>query len=215
MDWTVMIEAAGDLAAEQIDPERVDALIDVLADYHAAATAAPRRYGAQFDLDAPTAEKATEAALSTFRAAAHKAELPNWPIIRVEVMTVDEQETALAEPTFPDVLGVTEAAQMLGVSRQRLDQLTSHRDFPAPMVRLAAGPVWLRSSIEGFERRWDRRPGRPPKAAPAAAAKQLALAAKQAAKSTQAAKRAAKAARTTTGRAAAAARGRQARTKAK
>lgn len=171
MDWTVSIEVAGDLAAEQVDLERVDAL----ADYHAVTTAARRRYGAQFDVHAPTAERATEAALSTFCAAAHKVGLPGWPVVHVELMMVDDQQAALEEPAFPDVLGVTEAAQMLGVSRQRLAQLEGRRDFPEPMVRLAAGPGVAASSIEGFERRWDRRPGRPTKAmSPAAARKAVA-----------------------------------------
>jgi len=165
MDWTITIEAGGDLAAEQIDLDCVDALADALADRHAAATTARRRYGAQFDVDAPTAEKATEVALATFCMAVEKAKLPDWPIIHVELMTVEDQQAALAEPTFPDILGVTEAAQLLGVSRQRLAQLASRDDFPEPMVRLAAGPVWLRSSIEWFERRWLRKPGRPAKPA--------------------------------------------------
>jgi hypothetical protein len=165
MDWTVNIEAGGDLAAEQVDLDLLDVLAEMLADHHAAATAGPRRYGAQFDVEAPTAEKASEVALSAFCEAAEKARLPDWPIRHIELMRVEDQQAALSEPTFPDVVGVTEAAHLLGVSRQRLDQLTSRDDFPAPMVRLAAGPVWLRSSIKGFERRWDRRPGRPAKAA--------------------------------------------------
>lgn len=163
MDWTVKIEAAGDLAAEQVDLDRIDALRAALVDHSAAASTANRRYGIQLDIDATTAERAAEAALKAFRLAAERSGLPVWPVVRVDVMTVEDQEAALGEPTFPDLVGVTEAARLLRVSRQRLDQLRGSSDFPKPIVRLAAGPVWLRSSIEGFDRRWDRRPGRPAK----------------------------------------------------
>jgi hypothetical protein len=33
------------------------------------------------------------------------------------------------------------------------------------MVQLAAGPVWLTSSIQAFAQSWSRQPGRPPKTA--------------------------------------------------
>ncbi len=79
----------------------------------------------------------------------------------MEVTTIAQQDAELATSGFPDVVGVSEAAALLGVSRQRLDQLTARDDFPEPMVRLAAGPIWLRWSIEAFLRRWPRKPGRP------------------------------------------------------
>ena len=164
MDWTVTIEAAGDLAAEQVDLDCIDALRVALASLNAAASTSNRRFGVQLDIDAPTAEGAAEAAVTAFRLAAAQSGLPEWPVVRVGVMTVEDQETALGEPSFPDILGVTEAARLLRVSRQRVDQLRAeHPDFPKPIVRLASGPIWLRSSIEGFDRRWHRRPGRPPR----------------------------------------------------
>lgn len=36
---------------------------------------------------------------------------------------------------------------MLGVSRQRVQQLTSKPDFPQPVAELKAGKVWLRSAV--------------------------------------------------------------------
>jgi hypothetical protein len=167
MDWTVKIEAAGDHAAERVDLDRIDALRAALVDHNAAASSANRRYGIQLDIDATTAERAAKAAIKAFRVAAERSGLPDWPVVRVDVMTVEDQEAALATPTFPDLVGVTEAARLLRVSRQRLDQLRAGSDFPEPIVRLAAGPVWLRSSIEGFDRHWNRRPGRPKKVAAA------------------------------------------------
>ncbi len=81
-------------------------------------------------------------------------------------MTVAEQEAELGAPSFPSLVGVSEAARMLGVSKQRLAQLAARPDFPEPMVDLASGPVWLTSGIRGFERRWPRKPGRPAKREP-------------------------------------------------
>jgi hypothetical protein len=48
--------------------------------------------------------------------------------------------------------GVSEIAALLGVSRQRANQLTKREDFPRPLDRLAAGPVWKYSDIK----RWAR-----------------------------------------------------------
>jgi len=62
------------------------------------------------------------------------------------------------------LVGVTEIAKMLGVTRQRADQLTrAYADFPEPEVELAAGRVWKRTAVERWMRTHPvRRPGRPP-----------------------------------------------------
>lgn len=44
-------------------------------------------------------------------------------------------------------VGSAEIAAMFGVSRQRVYQLTSRPDFPAPMVRLKAGAVWVTADV--------------------------------------------------------------------
>jgi DNA-binding CsgD family transcriptional regulator/predicted DNA-binding transcriptional regulator AlpA len=47
------------------------------------------------------------------------------------------------------LVGVAEIAKMLGVSRQRVDQLiASYPDFPKPEAELSAGRIWSRSAIE-------------------------------------------------------------------
>jgi predicted DNA-binding transcriptional regulator AlpA len=64
------------------------------------------------------------------------------------------------------LVGVSEIAQMLNVSRQRADQLTrEYEDFPAPEVALASGRVWSRREVERWiSRHPERRSGRPPAA---------------------------------------------------
>ena len=46
-----------------------------------------------------------------------------------------------------DWVGSAEIAAMFGVSRQRVFQLTSRKDFPAPIVRLKAGAVWRTADV--------------------------------------------------------------------
>jgi FtsZ-interacting cell division protein YlmF len=57
-----------------------------------------------------------------------------------------------------DLVGVAEAAQMLGVSRQRVHELARvHVEFPEPLAELSAGRIWQRSDIE----QWMASRGRP------------------------------------------------------
>jgi len=47
-------------------------------------------------------------------------------------------------------LRVVEIAEMLGVSKQRADQLRREPDFPAPVDRWARGDLWAAADV----RRW-------------------------------------------------------------
>lgn len=86
------------------------------------------------------------------------------PLSPVGIETVDEEtyEAAAFAPTVPEIVSAVEAADILGVSRQRVHQL--HREnprFPAPLYELRTGPLWTRQAIEWFASVWERRPGRP------------------------------------------------------
>jgi len=49
----------------------------------------------------------------------------------------------------PELVGVAEIAQMVGVSRQRINELVrSDPDFPVPLAELAAGRIWARDDLE-------------------------------------------------------------------
>lgn len=55
------------------------------------------------------------------------------------------------------LVGVAEIAEMLDITRQRVDAIVrTHDDFPQPQAELKAGRVWLRSEVEA----WARRTGR-------------------------------------------------------
>ncbi len=52
---------------------------------------------------------------------------------------------------------MAEIAQLLGVSKARVDQLArQHPGFPRPIAELSAGRIWRREDVE----RWARAAGR-------------------------------------------------------
>ncbi len=82
-------------------------------------------------------------------------------IIAVNAMTLDEQERRAEEPTMPTLVGASEVAEILHVSRQRVHQLREHDGFPEPLVEVAMGPLWDERAVDKFDREWARKPGRP------------------------------------------------------
>lgn len=63
------------------------------------------------------------------------------------------------------MVGVSEIAELLGVTSQRAGQITrDHADFPAPIATLAAGRVWELEAVKAWIARHPDRPsGRPKK----------------------------------------------------
>ena len=61
------------------------------------------------------------------------------------------------------LVGISEIAQMLGVSRQRAVQLVmTYPDFPPPTATLAAGRIWERTAVQAWITKHPaRRAGRP------------------------------------------------------
>jgi prophage regulatory protein len=57
-----------------------------------------------------------------------------------------------------DLMSTVEIAQLLNITRQRVDKLSRGERFPAPVAELAIGRVWLRSAIV----EWARDSGRLP-----------------------------------------------------
>ncbi len=58
--------------------------------------------------------------------------------------------------------GTAEIAVMLGVSRQRVQQLARSSDFPEPYDVLAGGRVWLWADVEAWARAHGRLVGERP-----------------------------------------------------
>ncbi|MFN2504268.1 MAG: hypothetical protein ABR540_08565 [Acidimicrobiales bacterium] len=78
----------------------------------------------------------------------------------VEALSPEELRRQNAAPSLPELVGVGEVAEMLGVTRQRASGLARSSTFPPPLADLKAGPVWARASVERFVEQWHRTPGR-------------------------------------------------------
>jgi hypothetical protein len=62
-----------------------------------------------------------------------------------------------------DLVGYTEIGEILGVSRQRAQELAStHANFPRPVAKLAAGTFYSRAGVLAFKAQWPRRRTRRP-----------------------------------------------------
>ena len=166
--WTIHIEAAGDQHAG-LDDDCIAAFGHNLEDRGGSisATTDGRRYGATFSIDDPhhdlDAAAAIERGCEIFEKAAYLSGLAGRPIVRAEALTYAEHDADLARPLIPELVGIAEIADILGVNRQRASALQTRHDFPAPVAHLKMGPVWTRTSLANFADTWERKPGRPRK----------------------------------------------------
>ena len=69
-------------------------------------------------------------------------------------------EAALVVQETPELVGVSEAAAILGWDRRRVATYVDRGAFPAPLAALASGRVWRRDDVEAFARDRARRKGR-------------------------------------------------------
>ena len=112
----------------------VDAVTNAMAvPYSAIITVGAGDVGVQAWVQASDWQAAVEDVARTLRAAA-------GDVVEARVLPWAEFEAELERPTLPDLVSGPEAAEILGVSRQRVHQLAhQHPDFPAPAYRLRAG----------------------------------------------------------------------------
>jgi hypothetical protein len=62
--------------------------------------------------------------------------------------------SAIVVEERPQLVGVTEAAAILGWDRRRVITYVDRGKFPEPVARLASGRVWRRSDVEGYAAGW-------------------------------------------------------------
>jgi len=55
-----------------------------------------------------------------------------------------------------ELVGLKEAAQILGWDPRRVATYRSRGSFPEPVAELAAGPLWTRQQIEEYKKQYDR-----------------------------------------------------------
>jgi predicted DNA-binding transcriptional regulator AlpA len=69
-------------------------------------------------------------------------------------------DAVLTVEVTPSLVGVTEAAALLGWDRRRVVTYVDRGSFPRPVAELASGRVWLRADVEAFARAFRRRQAR-------------------------------------------------------
>lgn len=120
-----------------------------------------REISATFSVDAATIHEAVETGCDTFNRVLKLAHASDFRHTEVHVCEWEVHERRLAESNMPDIVSAPEVGEILGVSRQRVHQLLAeNKSFPPPLLRLGAGPIWLRSTIEAWAAT-PRRAGRP------------------------------------------------------
>jgi hypothetical protein len=186
MDWQISIDT---VTSDIVTEDHIDGLVTILTECGPAVSGGDGRLSVTFTVDeASDALDAIRQGREIWHGALVDIGLTIRDVVDVDVRaaTYDEVDAEIARPTIPELWGANEAAEHLGVSRQRIHQLsTSHKTFPVPVVRIGLGPLWTRASIEAFGRSWSRRPGRPNGAAVAAGLAVAATIARGAARATR------------------------------
>jgi hypothetical protein len=159
--FSVLVEAR---AADdrEIDRAALRAFAAAVEPYHASVSGTERSWSARISVEAVGAADGAALGVALVLLLARQAELPEWPIVRAEAVREDVFVEDLAQPQLPDLVSAPEAAELLQVSVERLQQLAAdHRDFPPPAYELAAATLWLRPAIVTFSEHWERERGTP------------------------------------------------------
>jgi hypothetical protein len=154
--FSVLVEArpADD---REIDTAALRAFAAAVEPYHASVSGTARSWSARISVEAAGAADGAALGVALVILLAKQAELPEWPIVRAEAVREDVFVEDLAQPQLPDLVSAPEAADLLGVSPERLAELAGrHQDFPPPAYELAAATLWLRPALVTFSERWER-----------------------------------------------------------
>jgi prophage regulatory protein len=144
MEWRIHLETEpvdvcvwSDRIEDVMDAfEGVEGIIGLIAWSRAAG------FGFTFIVERDTAIDALAFGHDVFRAALGKAGRTESTTI-IEVDPPEEEEGS-------ELVGATDIARMLGVSRQRVYQLLGKPGFPEPARRLARGALWNRREIDAW-----------------------------------------------------------------
>lgn len=66
-------------------------------------------------------------------------------------------DATLTVEVTPALVGVAEAAAIIGWDKRRVVTYIDRGSFPEPIARLASGRVWRREDVEAFARAWRRK----------------------------------------------------------
>jgi hypothetical protein len=162
--WNVNLEFDGVDVSSGVD-DQIDTLFETLLPLAPVASFEPGRLGVGVTVEDTTPEGALRRAKKAVAPAMLRSRFGRGHLVGVEMYTNEELDRRNAIPNYPEVVGVAEVAEMLGVSKQRVSELARSKRFPSALYELAAGPVWVKPAIERFADAWERKPGRPRKSA--------------------------------------------------
>ena len=80
-----------------------------------------------------------------------------------ELRKVTGDDVTLTLEVVPQIVGVAEAAEIMGWDKRRVMTYLDRGQFPEPLTSLASGRIWLREDIEAFAESGGngiRRPGK-------------------------------------------------------
>lgn len=165
-DWSVRVEWTG---TGPLSDDQAEALDEQLAAHAGRVGDEPNgNTSAQLHVKAGTIRQAFDAAVRATEAACKALGLP-CTVVATDVATWAEFERRLAEPPVPPLVGPTEVATRLGVTRQRAsDIIKANAEVFRAVAHTSRGPLYLEAALDRFEASWERRSGRPPKKAAAA-----------------------------------------------
>ncbi len=157
--WSVAVTVGRSEHARAVDDD-VAAIAESLAGFAPVIAAGPDSVTVRLALESKTAEEGIVRVVAEVKAALEAVEWPS-EVRHVEATEWSELERKLGEPTYPQLVGISEIADLLETSRQRASELARSSRFPAPLADLAAGPVWPKPVVTRFIKEWERKPGRP------------------------------------------------------
>lgn len=164
-EWNVRLQFGDVRIPEPVD-RTLDELLGLLETFGPVATLEPDRLSLYLSVEGRSPQPALKSAQAAAQNAMRRTEITSGRTpVGVEIYTDEELDRRNGEPMYPEVVGVAEIAGMLSVSKQRVSELARSRRFPDPLYELAGGPIWIRGAIEAFVKTWERKPGRPRKAA--------------------------------------------------
>ena len=133
---------------EKADLEHLVDALDALADFSAVGSSRRDGFGGsiQLTVKAGSLTKATGKAINLVEDAL--GYLAGVEIVSVETMTEQAFERSLEAPMLPELVGMSDIAEMAGISRQRVHQLAGSPGFPTPVAATRQGPLMTKIAAE-------------------------------------------------------------------
>ena len=74
-----------------------------------------------------------------------------------ELRKIVGDDAALTIEVIPDLVGVSEAAEIMAWDKRRVITYIDRGHFPEPIASLAGGRIWLREDVEAYAQDWQAR----------------------------------------------------------